>query len=113
MVLFILTWLISLHNMSNCKDYVPADEYSAARLAEIAGVDFLRISDTSAHTDLDCYSLYVEADTVFDTVIVGGVDVKTSKGMTGTVAAGVLFGFGKEACTSIKLTSGVVVANIR
>ena len=99
--------------MSKCIDYVPADELSAARLAEIAGIDFLRISDTSLHSDLDCYSLYVEADTVFDTVTVDGVNVKTSKGMTGTVAAGVLFGFGKEACTSIKLTSGVVVANLR
>ena len=91
----------------------PADEMTAINTDEVSGIDFLFITDTSAHAGLDCYMIYVDADTVFSEILVGGVNVVTAKGLAGkTVHAGTLLPFGKVHATSIDLTSGQVAAYI-
>ncbi len=92
----------------------PPEELSSLSLSEIAGIDFLAIADTVLHTGLDCYMIYVAADTVFATLTVGGVNVVAAKGLTGvTVTQGTLLPFGKEHCTGIDLTSGIVIAHLK
>jgi len=91
----------------------PADEITAQNTAEVAGEDFLFIADTSTHAGLDCYMIYCDQDTVFNEIIVGGVNVVTAKGLSGiTVHQGTLLPFGKVHATSIDLTSGQVMAYI-
>ena len=99
-------------NKCNGLALVP-DELSATSLSEIAGIDFLFISDANTHASLDCYAIYVHADAVFNEILVGGVNVVTAKGLSGkTISAGTFLPFGKTHATSIDLTSGSVVAYI-
>jgi hypothetical protein len=86
---------------------------SAVSLAEIAGIDFLMITDATAHAGLDCYAISVDSDTVFNEILVDGANVVTAKGLSGvTVHTGTLLTFGKSHATSIDLVSGQVTAYI-
>lgn len=79
----------------------------------IAGKDFLAITDTDAHSDLDCTSIYVMDDAVFDTITVAGSNVVAGKGLSElSVVAGTLLPFGKAHASAIKLTSGKIIAYI-
>jgi len=79
-------------------------------LTQIAGLDFLLISDANPHTGLDCYMIFVMSDAVFSSIVVGGSNVVAAKGLTGvTVTAGTLLPFGKTHATAITLTSGKVI----
>ena len=79
---------------------------------QIAGQDFLCITDTSAHASLDCTMIYVMADAVFTAITVAGSSV-AAKGLTAiTVVAGTMLPFGKVHATSIELASGIVIAYI-
>lgn len=107
--------------MADCgENYFTADEKAAVSAAEvsvntdeISGKDFLFITDNSIHAGLDCYMIYVDADAVFNEILVNGSNVVTSKGLSGkTVHAGTLLPFGKTHATSIDLVSGQVVAYI-
>lgn len=100
--------------MAECGDnYFTPEENTAIGIDEVSGIDFLFITDTSAHAGLDCYMIYVDADAVFNEILVGGVNVVTAKGLAGkTVHAGTLLPFGKAHATSIDLASGQVVAYI-
>ena len=97
-----------------CGDnYFPPEEQASINTRETAGIDFLLITDTNTHAGLDCYMIYCDQDTVFNEILVGGVNIVTSKGLSGkTVHQGTLLPFGKEHATSIDLTSGAVVALI-
>jgi len=104
-----------------CGDnYFPPEEatsvntaLAAGSLAEIAGIDFLYIDDANTHASLDCYSIFVHADAVFNEILVGGINVVTAKGLSGkTIVAGTLLPFGDAHATSIDLVSGSVVAYI-
>ena len=88
-----------------CKEYLPAE----VLLGRIAGGESLRIADTSAHTGLNVFAIYIEADTVFNVITAGGVSVKVTKGLTGTVLAGGLHTFNEEPVTAITLTSGSII----
>ena len=82
-------------------------------LESIAGQSFLVITDTNAHADIDCTSILVMEDAVFNEILVGGANVVAARGLTGiTVTAGMLLPFGKAHATSVKLTSGKVIAYI-
>jgi hypothetical protein len=93
---------------------IDADTGAAVdRLKEVAGQDFLMITDTAAHATLDCTMIYVMADAVFANITVAAADVVAAKGLTGvTVTAGTLLPFGKAHATAITLTSGKVIAYI-
>jgi hypothetical protein len=97
-----------------CGDnYFTPEENIASNTGEVSGIDFLFISDANTHAGLECYMIYCDQDTVFNEIIVGGVDVVAAKGLTGkTVHQGTLLPFGKAHATSIDLTSGQVVAYI-
>ena len=95
------------------ENYFTTDEKISASTAEVSGKDFLLITDASTHAGLDCYMIYVDADAVFNEILVGGVNVVTAKGLSGkTVHAGTLLPFGNTHATSIDLVSGQVVAYI-
>ena len=100
--------------MAECGDnYFTPEENIAVNTDEVSGIDFLFITDASTHAGLDCYMIYVDADAVFNEILVGGANVVTTKGLSGkTVHAGTLLPFGKAHATSIDLTSGQVVAYI-
>lgn len=90
-----------------------SDDPAVARLKEVAGQDFLLISDTAAHTSLDCTMIYVMNDAVFADITVAASNVVAGKGLTGiTVVAGTMLPFGKAHATAITLTSGKVIAYI-
>lgn len=97
-----------------CEDnYFTPEENTAINTDEVAGKDHLMIADTSTHAGIDCYMIYIDADAVFNEILVGGVNVVTAKGLSGvTVHAGTLLPFGKAHATSIDLVSGQVVAYI-
>jgi hypothetical protein len=100
--------------------YLSPEELTAASLEisteaseRIAGIDFLHIADTNTHAGIDCYMIYVNEAAVFNEIIVGGVNIVTTKGMSGkTINPGVPLPFGKVHATSIDLTSGSVTAYI-
>jgi hypothetical protein len=100
--------------MAECGDnYFTPDENTAVNTGKVAGEDFLAISDTSTHVGLDCYMIYCDQDTVFNDIVVGGVNVVTAKGLSGvTVHQGTLLPFGKVHATAIDLASGAVIAYI-
>jgi hypothetical protein len=82
-------------------------------LDSIAGQDFLAISDTDAHTGLDCTMIVVMEAAVISSVVVGGSNVVSAKGLSGlSLAAGTMLPFGKVHATAITLTSGKVIAYI-
>ncbi len=97
-----------------CGDnYFTPEENIAISSDEVSGIDFLFISDSNAHSGLDCYMISIDADAVFNEIIVNGVNVVTAKGLSGkTVHAGSMLPFGKAHATSIDLTSGQVFAYI-
>jgi hypothetical protein len=89
------------------------EELISASSSEVAGIDFLYITDSNTHAGLECYMIYVSADAIFNEILVGGSNVVTAKGLSGkTVNAGTMLPFGKAHATSIDLTSGQVVAYI-
>lgn len=96
-----------------CNEFLPANEVSGdllvEYLAKVAGGESVRIADTSAHTGLNAYAMYIEADTVFSVIKAGGTDVKASKGLTGTVVTGGLHTFNDVAISDLTLTSGSVI----
>ena len=82
-------------------------------LGSIAGQSFLVVADANAHANIDCTSILVMEDAVFNEILVGGANVVAARGLTGiTVTAGMLLPFGKAHATSVKLTSGKVIAYI-
>ena len=101
--------------ISGSKGLVTEDNSAAIKTAvnTVMGQDFLCITDTSAHTGLDCTSIYVMNDAVFTDITIGGSNVVAGKGLTGiTIVAGTLLPLGKTHATSITLASGKVIANI-
>ena len=94
-------------------DTVTKQSEQTTLLESIAGQSFLVISDTSTHADIDCTSIEIMEDAVFNEILVGGANVVAARGLTGiTVPAGMLLPFGKAHATSVKLTSGKVIAYI-
>lgn len=90
-----------------------SDDPAVARLKEVAGQDFLCITDSSAHTGLDCTMIAVMNDAVFADITVAASNVVAGKGLTGiTVVAGTMLPFGKAHATAITLISGKVIAYI-
>jgi hypothetical protein len=90
-----------------------SDDPAVARLKEVAGQDFLCITDTTTHTPIDCTMIYVMSDTVFEVITVSATNVVSTKGLSAvTVPAGTMLPFGKAHATEVHLTSGSVIAYI-
>lgn len=109
-----LTALIAAVNaVKTSVDSVKTDiDASNVLLAGVRGKDFLVITDTNAHTGLNCYAIGILADAVFSSIVVGGSNVVTVKGLA---AITIPFGspvlpFGTTPATAITLTSGKVIA---
>lgn len=78
-------------------------------LLDIAGRDFLVVSDTDPHTG-EIYAITVLADTVFSSILVNGSNCVTAKGLSGvTVPVGTFLPFRKFFASSVTLTSGKVI----
>ena len=98
-----------------CGDQLTAEEIILLSEQDMAGRDFLVISDTATHTLLDCYLIYCMTDTVFNALTyIGGTAVNlASKGLAGTtISAGTALPFGNVHLSAIDLTSGSIVAYI-
>lgn len=89
-------------------------ENEISSLNDIKGLDFIIVSDTSAHLGT-IYAIEVCEDAMFSEILVGGSNVVTSKGLNGKTVTPQwgLLPFGKAAASSVTLTSGTVKLYLR
>lgn len=82
---------------------------------DIRGKDFLFVSDTNPHTGLVIYGFDVCEDAVISSLVVGGNNVVTDKGISGVTLSSSygFFPLGTIPATAITLTSGKVKLYIR
>jgi len=99
-------------NTTDLTALIAAVTASNVLLADISGKDFLFISDANPHAGLNCYLIGVVTDAVFSSIVVGGSNVVSAKGLTAKTipATAPMLPFGNAHVTAITLTSGSVLA---